>query len=240
MEINQIPPTVYIAAGTLLASLIAGVFSYLNMIASKENKVSEFRLVWIDGLRNEVADFCSAMLGFSLVIDHYSHYIKSFEDKTNESHLKWLIEISNHRSLALSSITKIRLRLNHQALDKETPEKDLLTAIDNAREKINNEDFGNLTETINKVRAAAAPLLKSSWETVKRGERGYLIVRRSVELTLIVILLTLISGTIYQYRHNVNQRKTQEKIMEKIIKSMKEININIEKNNDKQVKKESK
>ncbi|EZI31882.1 hypothetical protein BW31_03861 [Pantoea agglomerans] len=239
MDINQIPSTVYIAAGTLLASLIAGVFSYLNMIASKENKVSEFRLVWIDGLRNEVADFCSAMLGYSLVMNNYKKYLNSFDIVNNNSHLKWLIEISNHRSLALSSITKIRLRLNHQALDKDTPEKELLSAIDNAREKINKEDFGNISETINRVRATAAPILKSSWETVKRGETGYIIVRRSVEASLILILLTLIFGAIYQYRHSVNQVNIQEKNIEKIIKSMKEIKIDIKKNNNKQEKNES-
>jgi len=41
-----------IVFGTVLAALIAGVFSYFNLVNSKEQKVSEFRQAWNNSLRS--------------------------------------------------------------------------------------------------------------------------------------------------------------------------------------------
>lgn len=48
------PPTIFIALGVIVAALVAGFFSFLSLVSAKENKVSEFRLTWLNGLRNEI------------------------------------------------------------------------------------------------------------------------------------------------------------------------------------------
>ncbi|MEE4675703.1 hypothetical protein V2K57_13305 [Pseudomonas alliivorans] len=56
----SIPPTVYIAFRVITAALFTGFFSIMNMVSAKENNVSKFRLAWIDGMRNEIAEYTAA------------------------------------------------------------------------------------------------------------------------------------------------------------------------------------
>ena len=44
-----------VAIGAIAAALIAGLISLLGLIISKEQKTSEFRQAWIDGLRSELS-----------------------------------------------------------------------------------------------------------------------------------------------------------------------------------------
>lgn len=223
MDLNTIPPTAYIAVGTLFAALIAGIFSYLNMVISKENKVSEFRLGWIDGLRNEVSSYCSAVENLSFLFEHYEKYESSFTFPDNEQQLNWLSEILSHRGTALDALTKIRLRLNHNAFKEATPEKKLIDAIDNARNKINSNSFMEISANMDEIRTAAAPILKSSWETVKKGEQGYIRVRRTVEVTLFVIGIVIIIGSTYLYKHSTAKISVPQQKMEVIRKSAQDL-----------------
>jgi hypothetical protein len=43
--------------GAVIAALVAGSFSYISMILSKENEISKFRQAWIDSIRSDVSDF---------------------------------------------------------------------------------------------------------------------------------------------------------------------------------------
>jgi hypothetical protein len=49
------------AVATLLGATITGLFALLQLIISKETKVSEFRQAWIDGLRSDVAEYIGAL-----------------------------------------------------------------------------------------------------------------------------------------------------------------------------------
>ena len=53
---NELPP---LAIGAITAALITGLVSFLGLIISKEQKVSEFRQAWIDSLRSELAALIS-------------------------------------------------------------------------------------------------------------------------------------------------------------------------------------
>ena len=45
---------------TVVAALITALIAYINLTLSKEQKTSEFRQAWIDGLRNDLAAFFSS------------------------------------------------------------------------------------------------------------------------------------------------------------------------------------
>jgi hypothetical protein len=45
----------------IIAAIVAGLFSLLGLLIAKENKISDFRQAWLDSLRNEIADFASAV-----------------------------------------------------------------------------------------------------------------------------------------------------------------------------------
>lgn len=40
-----------VAIGGVVTALVAGAFSFVNLTLNKEQKTSEFRQAWIDGLR---------------------------------------------------------------------------------------------------------------------------------------------------------------------------------------------
>jgi hypothetical protein len=56
-EIAQIPLA---PIATVVAALITAVISFVNLTLSKEQKTSEFRQAWIDGLRGDLAIFFSS------------------------------------------------------------------------------------------------------------------------------------------------------------------------------------
>lgn len=47
-------------AGVMFAAIVGGFFSFVSLISSKEQKVSEFRQQWIDGLRDELSTLFSS------------------------------------------------------------------------------------------------------------------------------------------------------------------------------------
>ena len=57
IEFSQIPLA---PVATVVAALIAALISFVNLTLSKEQKTSEFRQAWIDGLREELATLFSS------------------------------------------------------------------------------------------------------------------------------------------------------------------------------------
>lgn len=59
------PVQALIPIGAIVAALVAGFFSVLSLIVSKEQKISEFRQQWIDSLRQELSDHMAAVVSLS-------------------------------------------------------------------------------------------------------------------------------------------------------------------------------
>jgi len=49
-----------VAIATVVAAVIAGLISVVALTLTKEQKTSEFRQAWIDGLRSDLADYLAA------------------------------------------------------------------------------------------------------------------------------------------------------------------------------------
>jgi hypothetical protein len=172
----------FIVLGAALAALIAGFFSYVNLVSLKENKVSEFRLAWIDGLREEVASYTAAIQHLARMERTRHEWTDSdYGDESNEVRdMKWFSETQDSYLAVVSSLTKIQLRLNprHIAERPQGPEACLMRALEEARAAFNNAQFDEAIKASGSIRIAAAPLLKSTWDDVKNGEPRYRRVRQ--------------------------------------------------------------
>ncbi len=152
------------AAVTILAVLITAVVSYVGLIISKENKISEFRQAWIDELRKDICDYIAFSLQHAF---HYSNLRGSNKETARELINKHFSEESH---VVDSLYTRIILRLNN------TPEYDDIRKTLNDSYKcyadlLNRDNLSSelsaLTETL---RYKASALLKDEWEVVKKGE----------------------------------------------------------------------
>ncbi|KAI2693232.1 hypothetical protein [Pseudomonas sp. TNT3] len=189
MDSFSIPPTIFVAFGVITAALLAGFFSYLNLVSAKENKVSEFRLAWIDGLREEIATYTAAVRELVRVDGNKLYEHNDKEEKT-------LVELRRERHLetrdaygkVVESLSKIQMRLNPTHI-KEFPdgaEATLMANILKTRQLFNDRRYNEAAKFSDDIRDSATPLLKVTWDLVKNGEPGYQKIRKIAARTIIV------------------------------------------------------
>ncbi len=173
----EIPASIYVALGAVAASIVAGFFSFLNLVSSKENKVSEFRQGWIDGLREEISTYTASLQA----LIRFRSIESDYEDET-----KWFEQTKDIYNGVVESLTKIQLRLNpiHAKENPESHEAKLLSKINYAREQLNAGNFQEAADHSHEIREVAAPLLKNEWERVKNGEKRYQAIRDDAQRTI--------------------------------------------------------
>lgn len=187
-----------VIVGGIVAALIAGNFSLLNLIIAKEHKISEFRQAWIDSLRAEIATYISAV---QQLCSRHELYTQSYAPNkpSAKSYLEFHAENKDMFNIASDSFTKIYLRLNRR---EKTPEKRrlnirFLRKLNAIRSSYNNKKFSEARAQCHQLRDFAIPLLKAEWDRVRDGEPMYqrakifffvfLILLVGVGITLIII-----------------------------------------------------
>ncbi|MGB3128025.1 MAG: hypothetical protein WBB95_29780 [Pseudomonas sp.] len=149
--------------GAIAAALVAGLISFVVTVLAKDQKTSEFRQAWIDGLRADVADFAGLAGAMAAVTN-----AKLRRGEDAESYL-----LARHDDFAKmeSLINRIRLRLNP---DEHSEILSFLgvfrTGIPSSREEID--------EAVEGVVNCAQKILKSEWKRVKKGEPAYSILKK--------------------------------------------------------------
>lgn len=104
-------PTQSIAAiATLVAALIAGALSFVNLTLTKELKTSEFRQAWIDSLREDLAKFFGSARAFARAVEVLHIFEPTYKD--NAALLITDEKISELRYQAAETLCRIKLRLN--------------------------------------------------------------------------------------------------------------------------------
>lgn len=177
---------------TIIVATIAGAFSLLGLIIAKEQKVSEFRQQWIDALRQDVAEFVAQGNIIHAALLKLAE--QSSPDKT-----KFLADNRESYVGINRASTSIRLRLNAT----ESSSKALLNAIRRLEAMLVGEletlhDSSAELEKLNlEIEEHAAVVLKSEWESVKTGERQYIVAKWGAGLLfvgcLIVIAFAIVS-----------------------------------------------
>jgi len=175
------------AVATLIVGVIAAIVSLVVSILAKDQKTSEFRQAWIDGLRDDV----SQLLAHHHVALPLSKIVKSKPKAEINEYLlskqkEWL-EIS-------MLLSRIRLRLNadeHRELIK------LLSKSN--QEKLSDADMEMEMEH---VARETQKILKTEWERVKRGEPAVVMLKkasRALMYIFIAILLGFVALILHDY-----------------------------------------
>ncbi|NBB33148.1 hypothetical protein [Pseudomonas sp. BC115LW] len=154
---------IYPIVGAVVVAIIAGAISLSVTILTKDQKVSEFRQLWIDALRSDV----SKLVGILQMLIGVSEVVKR---RGKEQAYDFLISVKGELIDVNNLITSIRLRLNvneHVVLLKLLSE----VGIHNPLGKEESE------AQIEKLVVEAQKILKDEWRVVKRGEWSFRILK---------------------------------------------------------------
>ncbi|MHA2936837.1 hypothetical protein ACXJY6_00920 [Vibrio sp. RC27] len=175
--------SVLIPIGVVTASIIAGLFSFISLVLSKEQKVSEFRQQWIDSLREEIATF----IGNVVTISDISKRMLWAQEKGEKSEFSQS-DLKEFQVAASKAYTRINLRLNPD--DDNSEVIALIESLEELRKFTKQAEWQKVDDKVDDVRSKSQALLKLEWERVKNGEPAF---RRAkgVAAFLVVSALTL-------------------------------------------------
>ncbi|MDF1600111.1 hypothetical protein PZ895_10005 [Mesorhizobium sp. YIM 152430] len=178
-----------IAIGAVTAALIAGFFSFLNLVISKEQKISEFRQDWINCLRSEIAQYV-ASIRFIAGANEIWNNDKTPTASTWQDHWKAMqIPYDN----AARAFTSICLRLNPDELNSERVDvnKQFLVKLNEVRNLVRKDQYSEATVAADELNDLARPILKEEWNRVKSGERNYRYSRNGAAILLLLALIAV-------------------------------------------------
>lgn len=179
MELNAVKEELLIPSLVALAvALIAGVVSLVISILSKDQKTSEFRQAWIDGLREDV----SRLMAHLLVFQTASEIVN---ERSRTEIQQYLISQQGDFISAYTLIARVKLRLN------PNEHTELLTLLD---AEVHGPEF-DLSTHVKSIGSAAQVILKDEWERVKRGESSFVWLKRISRLLSTIALMGALFGT---------------------------------------------
>jgi hypothetical protein len=219
----SLPDTVFIAFGVVAAAIIAGVFSYINLVSVKESKVSEFRQNWINELRKEISEYISAARALMEKLRNDNH-------RQMISKQDFMAKKNNHGDLynqMLNSKVSILLRIN----DKEKEEKikvinnAFLSLVENIHNDFESAEFGNAEEKIETLISKSRELLKYEWNRARDGELGYRVTKYAALTTvglsitfLVVVAILKISPLTPNNPEPIPTKEALEKVEQPAVK----------------------
>jgi hypothetical protein len=186
---NDFPIQALIPIGVISAALIAGFFSLLNLIVSKEQKVSEFRQQWIDSLRQELADHMAAVVSLSSIYENGQHLDKEMTKTANEVTQR-----------VTSTFISIKLRINPEDSDLKIREMniEILRLLDEGRGLFSEGKWKEARLKCNEITEASIPMLKEEWKRVKKGENVYVWFKR-IAIGLFVLSLSALAYAAFTF-----------------------------------------
>jgi hypothetical protein len=198
---DYIPAQALIAIGSVAAALIAAALSYVNLTLTKEQKTSEFRQAWIDGLREDLSKFFAALR----TVARAEEALYKTRGNYEKQNFPWSSEqVAGQRQAASEMLYRIKLRLN----PVEDSHKELyhLLGVALAEHKKLSKNSIDSEPTIVAIDAASdfsRTVLKTEWQRVKAGERPFQIARNWVAPAIIGLCLIFISVLLFaQFQQN--------------------------------------
>lgn len=184
---TEIPSQAVVAIATVIAALITGVIAMVNLTLGKEQKITEMRQAWIDGLREDLAKFFAGYRFVSSAVedtwDRDASGVASTHSASSE-------QVAEQAAVIAETIYRIKLRLNPSEQEHIELER-LLNEVVRQYEAIPNGS-SSLRETtltaIDRANNQARKVLKLEWERVKRGEKAFSTLRKWVAPTIVAVM----------------------------------------------------
>lgn len=181
-------PSVYVPLGAIAAATIAGGISFISTVLSKDQKTSEFRQTWIDGVRDDISEFVSRIEVVTAFLA-----VKHLQNPASDK-LELLLSKSGDIQEASARYYRLQLRLNpdehKNLLDKLSIVYDALSKLDLICDR---QQIGSLTQ---QIIFEAQVSLKTEWKRVKRGEPAFYITK-SVSLGIVFFAFASLLYLIY-------------------------------------------
>lgn len=208
---------------SLSVAVITGFISFIGLVISKENKISEFRQTWIDELRKDISDYISYIEKHEFYFTYTSKIDKENGGSgvLNKEGLDLYLRESH---IVISLYTRIVLRLNrnkHKDILEILGEtnKSYSTSVYNPNYYSNNRDLSKYNAAL---RDKSEILLKNEWERVKKGEPWFRVTKYAVLVVIaIFVLLLLLPYVVCDGRKHAtvdNARKEMHRIDNAVIK----------------------
>ena len=168
----------------IIVALIAAFVSFIGLVITKEQKVSEFRQDWINKLREDISQLIGvlSLLGnaWAVVANDYKKNSK-VGDQFLSDNITSIKEID-------TLISKSKLRLN--------PEDDkglinILKEIEDLTSSPSKLSSKMFEKKVNELEDECHLVFKTEWERVKSGELFYRIVKYFVG-SVMLLLLTIV------------------------------------------------
>jgi len=187
-----------ISIGAVGAAIIAGLVSIIGLIIGKEQKVSEFRQIWIDDLRKCLIVYIANVNAISDALR-----VKKSDEKFDNSTLLQSYQSLNEANIGIS------LRINAN----EKPAQELLKAMTEFEDLFKkNSDITpeNIRNVEDKFIATSRELLKFEWKRVKRGEGTFIWTKRILSVLLSIMFLILLYFVFFGNSSTINHIKNKE------------------------------
>ncbi|MEZ8232410.1 hypothetical protein CWO04_00350 [Vibrio splendidus] len=180
--------------GVMFAAIVGGFFSLMNLVSSKEQKVSEFRQDWINSLRESISSYIASLYYLSTL---YKHYVEQHPDKKNRFEMTKGVEETYSQVNKMYNDIIFRINENEKKPHLKKLNDDFLAALEESRDLFNKNEFKEVKVSCNKVRSYAKPLLKIEWERVKSGEPAYRY-SKYFSVAILVVGVSIFSYTSYK------------------------------------------
>ncbi|EJG0622748.1 MULTISPECIES: hypothetical protein [Vibrio harveyi group] len=190
---SEIPVNVLVPVGVVIAALIAGAFSFLSLVLTKEQQISQLRQNWIDALRDDISKYISALVATEEIYwamkqkhgDSVDVLARSVETK------------EEHQALAIA-YSNIMMRLNPD--DKSKHQKELRNCLVQSKKLASKGKWDESVAMVDSIRDVAQLTLKEEWERVKVGEPSFV---RSKRVAVIGVIIALLAACLVIYNVSV-------------------------------------
>ena len=156
----------------LVAALLGGAIAALTLIVNKENKISEFRQAWIDGLREDLTNFLSASRTCTRALQESKYAQREqfqnpmpIDEATTAKLRHQVAECSYRIKLRLNQIKKPHIELESLMTESTTLVSEYFSGT--------SDDVDKVLSGIEIAAKQAREVLKTEWERVKKGELAY-------------------------------------------------------------------
>jgi hypothetical protein len=187
-----IPTEAWGFLGPLCAAVVAGAVSFVVTVLSKEQKTSEFRQAWIDGLRQDLADFAG------IIAVHHPEIQSRLKRGEDMKAIEATFVTPDHLATVKQlEITRLRILFRLNPTEHET----LIERLDalyhySAREE--SKHPGTEYELFEDYVAESQRVLKKEWKRVKRGEPTFQVTKWA---SLLLVIAATVVGGFYALRH---------------------------------------